>query len=548
VPVAHLVNGQVDYAHSVAASLTALPGGCSATAGSGSYSGTDYARTACHYSDIIQEHNRKIESGPNGTVVQTISVTCAQCHESDAFKALNGKWDGTCDACHTGTTAMPNHSVVGSSEYNRVHGLHQAPSYYSSGTNSSQGLLIAGTNTMDAHGPLRTAAVAAHPGAFKPIGCAQAFCHQNAYMKPGSGFYTATTCTQCHPANTATANSPSGTMVVNYGAVFVTSTAVTVNSAIIATGGATLTSMAVDPGTGVYGSAIAYSASYGISLPSGNGMKTVRVKYTDSSARTSTFSTVIWLTSPPQTINASVSGGNGTISPAGATAVVYGTSQTFTFAASDGYHLGTLTVDGSPVSSPGATYTFSNVSAPHSIVVTFAKNTYAWSGYGVDGPAGTTYVTGMTLSLGALPANSALTFNAKWDIETGYDYGYVQVSTDGGSTWTNIAGTGTSNVAGAADGPGNAGNGIFGLQAAWIPASYDLSAYSGKAVKLRLTYACDSGFFGNDYNNPNYPTSGWFVSNLAVGPTGAPVFSDDFSTTNAAWVVTSNTPGHSWLH
>jgi hypothetical protein len=42
-------------AHSVAASYTVLPGGCSAAAGAG-----ELKRSPCHTTDLIQEHNRKV--------------------------------------------------------------------------------------------------------------------------------------------------------------------------------------------------------------------------------------------------------------------------------------------------------------------------------------------------------------------------------------------------------------------------------------------------------------------------------------------------------
>jgi len=536
----HLQNGQVDYSHKVAASLTALPGGCSAPAGSGLYGSTDYQRTACHYSDIIQEHNRKIESGPNGTVVQTISVTCAQCHDSAQFEALDGAWDGTCDACHDGTV-LKNHSIAGTAEYTRVYGLHQAPNYYSSGTNSSQGILIAGTNTMDAHGALRTAAAPAHPGAYKAIGCAQAFCHQNAYMKPGSGFYGATVCTQCHPANVAPANAPSGTMTVNNGATFAASTAATIDSAITANGGATLSSMAVDPGTGTYGTPVAYSASYAITLPGTPGVKTVRVQYTDSAARISTYTYLIWRIVGPSTITASVSGGNGAVTPSGGISVAPAANQSFSFAPDPTYHVDTVTVDDSPVTNPGTGYTFTNVTAPHAIVVTFAKDdpTQWKSGSYLDG---SDYVTGLTLTLGsALPASSSLDFKTSYDIEDGWDYGYVQVSADGGTTWTNTPGDITTdadpNLAANSGVAVNQGNGITGTTAgSWVDAHFDLSAYQGQTIKIRFNYVCDSWTYG----------AGWNISSISVGSAGSPVFTDDVSTLKPEWsVASSRSPGWS---
>ena len=65
----------------------------------------------------------------------------------------------------------------------------------------------------------------------------------------------------------------------------------------------------------------------------------------------------------------------GTISPTTAT-VNYGGSQTFTIAPSAGFYIADVTVDG--VSHGAITsYSFTNVSASHTIAATFANNTYA---------------------------------------------------------------------------------------------------------------------------------------------------------------------------
>jgi hypothetical protein len=296
--LAGIHTGGIDYAHHVAPALTALPGGCSASPGTGSYGSNPYQRTPCHYQDIVQEHNRKIESGPSGTVVTTIAVTCQGCHASDAFKALNGTWDGTCDACHDGTK-LSNHSVVGSAEYARVRGLHQASATFDAGYNSSQGVRITGINTMDAHGPIRTATV----GSTKPIGCAQAFCHQFAYMKPGSGMYNrANVCTDCHTADTA---APTGSMSVNNSATWANTTAVTITSSM-SDSQSGMGQMSVDPGTGTFGGWVAYNASYPITLPTPDGSKTVRVTFKDNAGNAVTKTCTIGLdtTAPTTTCNA----------------------------------------------------------------------------------------------------------------------------------------------------------------------------------------------------------------------------------------------------
>ena len=89
---------------------------------------------------------------------------------------------------------------------------------------------------------------------------------------------------------------------------------------------------------------------------------------------------------PKYTITASA-GSNGIINPNGNTNVCSGTSQTYTITAStagNGYHIAAVKVDGTDLSGSAATaagvgtgsgsYTFSNVTATHTIDATFAQN------------------------------------------------------------------------------------------------------------------------------------------------------------------------------
>ncbi len=72
------------------------------------------------------------------------------------------------------------------------------------------------------------------------------------------------------------------------------------------------------------------------------------------------------------TITAS-SGAGGSISPSGSVQVAEGGSQTFSFIPDANYQLGTLTVDGRAASVSGNAYTFSNITAGHTISVTFNR-------------------------------------------------------------------------------------------------------------------------------------------------------------------------------
>ncbi|RED63039.1 S-layer homology domain-containing protein [Cohnella lupini] len=78
-------------------------------------------------------------------------------------------------------------------------------------------------------------------------------------------------------------------------------------------------------------------------------------------------------TPPPTyyTITASA-GENGSISPSGTVSVINGGSQSFTIKANDGYQIAGVTADGQNIGKV-STYSFSNVTASHSISATFVK-------------------------------------------------------------------------------------------------------------------------------------------------------------------------------
>ncbi|MDR3262975.1 MAG: hypothetical protein LBT30_01530, partial [Clostridiales bacterium] len=100
-------------------------------------------------------------------------------------------------------------------------------------------------------------------------------------------------------------------------------------------------------------------------------------------------------------IDSSIGSGGlgGTISPSGTTTVAHGGSQKYTIVASDGYQINFVTVDGA---AQGAisTYTFSNVTADHAIIVSFLKVNIVYyieasvgAGSGTISPSGLTRVS-----------------------------------------------------------------------------------------------------------------------------------------------------------
>ena len=101
-------------------------------------------------------------------------------------------------------------------------------------------------------------------------------------------------------------------------------------------------------------------------------------------------------------ITPSVVGGNGMVSPSTVQSVNYGATPTFTFTPASGYHLNTVTVNGTTVTPSGNIYTFPAVTTDKTITVTFAINTYTITAtndtFGSVTPAGVT-----TVNYGATP-------------------------------------------------------------------------------------------------------------------------------------------------
>jgi hypothetical protein len=100
-----------------------------------------------------------------------------------------------------------------------------------------------------------------------------------------------------------------------------------------------------------------------------------------------------------------------------------------------------------------------------------------WSGNGNNINA--TAVT----SVAVPAADPTLRFNAKYGAELGFDYGYVVVSTDGGATYTPIAGDQT--VA-APLGPG-----LNGTTTGFEPHVFDLTEFAGQTVLVGFQYISD---------------------------------------------------------
>lgn len=113
-------------------------------------------------------------------------------------------------------------------------------------------------------------------------------------------------------------------------------------------------------------------------------------------------------------------------------------------------------------------------------------------------------------------------------IEADWDYGFLEVSTDGGNTWTeqkvyDASGKLVSTNDGYADPNGRMVDfggkkyGLTGSTNGWRHDYVDLSGLAGKTVQLRLRYATDEAF----------QERGWFADDFSVTGGGATTWSDD---------------------
>jgi len=111
---------------------------------------------------------------------------------------------------------------------------------------------------------------------------------------------------------------------------------------------------------------------------------------------------------------------------------------------------------------------------------------------GLDQDYGDEETTSATLTDGVpVPAAGVLTFWHRYDIEDDYDYGYVQVSGDGGPFTT--VGTYT------------------GLQSTWTQVEIDLAAYNGQAVRVRFELVTDYSVHED----------GWYVDDVVIEGVGS---------------------------
>jgi immune inhibitor A len=145
-----------------------------------------------------------------------------------------------------------------------------------------------------------------------------------------------------------------------------------------------------------------------------------------------------------------------------------------------------------------------------------------------------------------VPAGASDATFSMWNnyvIEEDWDYGFVEVSTDGGTTWTQLkvydaAGAEVSTPDGYADPNGRLADfggkkyGLTGDSHGWRHDHVNLGAYAGQTVKVRLAYDTDAGFVER----------GWFADDFALNVGGAAAWSDDVEgADNNGWTPATGT-------
>ncbi|MFC4138594.1 MULTISPECIES: immune inhibitor A domain-containing protein [unclassified Microbacterium] len=157
----------------------------------------------------------------------------------------------------------------------------------------------------------------------------------------------------------------------------------------------------------------------------------------------------------------------------------------------------------------------------------------------------------LTRSIDDVPADAKFWMWNDYTIEEDWDYGFVEVSTDGGSTWAeqkvfDASGALVSTNDGYADPNGrmadygNKKYGLTGDSGGWSHDYIDLSAYAGQDVQVRLRYATDAAA----------EERGWFSDDFALTSGATTTWSDDVEGGDNGWTATvgtfTDTSGTGW--
>jgi hypothetical protein len=206
---------------------------------------------------------------------------------------------------------------------------------------------------------------------------------------------------------------------------------------------------------------------------------------------------------------AASAGTGGSITPSGSIAVIQGGSQTLTIARNPGYTISNVKVDGVSVGAV-TSYTFSNVTANHTIAASFAANitnytlsiTKTGSGTGTvtNSPSGTTFTQGTSVTLTATP-NTNSTFTG----------------------WSGAC-SGTSTTCAVTMNANSSVTATFALKSYTITASGGTGGSIGPSGTVTLTNGASQTF--TIARNPGYTIADVKVDGVSVGAVTSYTFSN----------------------
>lgn len=113
---------------------------------------------------------------------------------------------------------------------------------------------------------------------------------------------------------------------------------------------------------------------------------------------------------------------------------------------------------------------------------------------------------------------ATLTFDTFYQVEEQWDFAFVQVSTDGGETWTSLANANTRSDVVSEGHPTVVANvpGFTGTNGGWTTEAFDLTPYAGQEILLSFRYVTDW----------SYEEAGFYVRNIAVPEAGLAIAGD----------------------
>ena len=143
-------------------------------------------------------------------------------------------------------------------------------------------------------------------------------------------------------------------------------------------------------------------------------------------------------------------------------------------------------------------------------------------------------LTSPTLHVGV---NASLSFWSKYDLESSWDKGVVQISTDGGSTWSRVAvnypgnSTNTSDACGLPTGTYFTGSGLT-----WAQYTASLATWADQDVQIRWLLSTDSSQNGTGWWVDEVSITNVMVPGSCATGEGGGVFADGFEGgSTSAW-------------